>query len=540
MFRSSVTLTPSTAPSAAARLPAQPAHRRQFLHRGAAASLALAAPWACAQQTPVDGLVGAPLGGCAHPAVAFAKARSQQPWSSAFASMAGDLPPLAMRTTHGRLPANLSGVLLRNGPAAHGWGDVRYHHWFDGDGAVQRYRFGASGVVHDARYVRTPKYLADVAAGRATRPTFGTAVAGAVVGAADELNVANTSIVAHGGRLLALWEGGSATELDPHTLHTRGPVVWSPQTQGAPFSAHPRVDVDGSMWNFGLSALTRNLVIYRIGADGRLLHASALRLPDAPMMHDFAITEHHLVLPMPPLVLDAQRLREGASYLDAHVWRPELGLRVLVLHKERLDAPRWFELPAGMVFHVGNACEEGGVIRMDAVVSHSAWHARQGLKDVMCGQHHGLDHAHFSTVELNLSDGRARMQRSAIAAEFPRVDPRRVGRRYTQVYTLGMASARQAPGWDCVQRVEAHSGAIDRHPYGPQVMVEEHVFVPRAAGSGAETDGWLVGTALDIARQQTLFSVFDAAKLSAGPVYQAAMRRTLPLGLHAQVVRESL
>jgi carotenoid cleavage dioxygenase len=36
----------------------------------------------------------------------------------------------------------------------------------------------------------------------------------------DSVNTANTSVIVHGDKLLALWEGGSAYALDPATLET--------------------------------------------------------------------------------------------------------------------------------------------------------------------------------------------------------------------------------------------------------------------------------------------------------------------------------
>jgi carotenoid cleavage dioxygenase-like enzyme len=41
-------------------------------------------------------------------------------------------------------------------------------------------------------------------------------------------------------RLFALWEGGSAYEINPKTLATIGIQSWSPQTKGLPFGAHYR------------------------------------------------------------------------------------------------------------------------------------------------------------------------------------------------------------------------------------------------------------------------------------------------------------
>ena len=51
-----------------------------------------------------------------------------------------------------------------------------------------------------------------------------------------------------------------------------------------------------------------------------------------------------------------------------------------------------------------------------------------------------------------------------------------------------------------------------------------------------EGAGWLIGTALDIARGRTLLSVFDARDLSAGPLACARLPYALPLGLHGKFV----
>lgn len=90
-------------------------------------------------------------------------------------------------------------------------------------------------------------------------------------------NAANTSVVFHGGKLLALWEGGLPYRLDPRTLATlgeddmggrlRSPFGWLERTMQPhlPFSAHPRLDRrDGSLWNFGtLYGRRSRLMIYR-------------------------------------------------------------------------------------------------------------------------------------------------------------------------------------------------------------------------------------------------------------------------------------
>lgn len=46
-------------------------------------------------------------------------------------------------------------------PARYEHGGMRYHHWFDGDGMVQAFRFCDTGMSHLGRFVRTKKYAAE-------------------------------------------------------------------------------------------------------------------------------------------------------------------------------------------------------------------------------------------------------------------------------------------------------------------------------------------------------------------------------------------
>jgi carotenoid cleavage dioxygenase len=466
------------------------------------------------------------------PAEAFAVRRATQPWTLGYVGLQADVEPLPL-TLRGRLPAGLTGAFYRNGPARHVLGGQRYHHLFDGDGMVQKYSVTPGGIVHQGRFVRTAKFLADSAAGRPVRAAFGTNPPGAeATTAPDAINVANTSVLHHGGELMALWEGGSATRMDARTLATKDLKVWSPDYAGMPFSAHPKIEPDGTLWNFGITSSQGLLSIYRVKPTGELANATTIKVPRIAMVHDFAVTTQHLVFLLPPLVFDNARSEAGETFLDSHVWQPQLGIRVLVLDKDRLDDPQWFELPTGFVFHIGNAWEAGGVIHLDYIRSPSAWNALSGLKELMQGRYEAREHPTVALVEIDLNAGRARQSLLPHIAEFPRVDPRIVGRRHTQVFTAARVTAMERPGFDAVMRLDMSTGRTDVYRYGADVMVEEHVFVPNRDGTGREADGWLVGTALDLKRQRMLFSVFDARRLHDGPIAQGKLPRVMPLGLH--------
>jgi carotenoid cleavage dioxygenase-like enzyme len=337
-----------------------------------------------------------------------------------------------------------------------------------------------------------------------------------------------------GGELLALWEGGSATRLDPASLETRGLKTWRPDLAGLPFSAHPKVDPDGTIWNFGVGSGQGLLVLYEIAPDGALRRADAVPVPDVPMIHDFAVTQHHLVFLMPPLVHDAQRSNANTSFLDAHVWQPERGMRVLVVDKKEWSRRKTLQLPTGFLFHLGNAWEEetsqGTVITLDYVRADRPDSLFTSTREVMRGRYLKVSEPHLAVARLDLGAGSASQTLLPVEAEFPRIDPRRVGLRHRTVVHATQAAG-DRPGFIAVARTDVESGQSERYAYGRDFMVEEHVFVPD--GSGA---GWVLGTALDLSRRCTVLSCFAADRLADGPMAQATLPRALPLGLHGAFV----
>lgn len=460
---------------------------------------------------------------------------SGAPWKLGFATPPGDLPP-APAQVRGRFPDAVAGTLYRIGPAGHDLGGERYHHWFDGDGMVQRLVIEGRQVHHQSRYVATPKRVAEVRAGRRLTEAFGTVPPGVEPPtSADSINVANTSVLPLQGEVLALWEGGSATRIDARTLETLGVKTWRADVGGMPFSAHPKVDPDGTVWNFGVGSGQGLLALYEIAPEGQLRRAATVPVADLPMVHDFAVTERHLVFLMPPLVYDGQRKHQaGTSFLDAHVWRPELGMRALVIDKKDWGKRQLLTLPAGFLFHVGNAWEEttpgGARIHIDYVRSEDASSVFTSNRELMRGRRVASPEPHLTVATLDLGTGRATQQVLDFAAEFPRIDPRRVGLRHRSVVHATQL-AKERPGFGAIARTDVETGRSQRFVYGPQAMVEEHVFVP-----DGRRPGWILGTVLDLAQRKTVLSCFAADDPAAGPVAQAILPRALPLGLHGAFV----
>ena len=463
---------------------------------------------------------------------AFAAASQTRPWTVGYRSLDSDRVSGQAKVT-GRLPAGLRGTLFRNGPARHERGGQRYGHRWDGDGMIQRFSLSESGVSHVGRYVNTKKFAAESEYERLLVSGFGTYVPGSapVPKDVDDLNPANISVLHFAGELLALWEAGSAHRLDPATLVTRGLKTWDDSLAGRPFSAHPRIERDGSLRNFGADPLRGELTLYHAAADGRLLQSHIVNVEQLPPTHDFAVTEHHLVFLLPPLILNKDRLESGVSFAESCQWSPALGMRVLTIDK-RDWSQRHFDLPPGCLFHVANAWEDkDGTVRLHYMRSEDPMSLLSGWS-VMRGEYRHSEGARLTSLVLDPATGTATQTTIGDQeSEFPIIASNDVGRRYEQVLCVerGPARASDMPGFDQVALVNVDSGLSQRFSYGDDWLVEEHLLV---AADGEPTPRWIVGTALDVRAENTVLSVFDASHLSDGPIAQARLPYSLPLGLH--------
>ena len=436
-------------------------------------------------------------------------------------------------TVTGHWPAELNGRFYRNGPALFERGGQRYQHWFDGDGMVQQFTFNGGKVAHRGALVRTHKLLTEQKAGQFVFPAFGSHIQSKhPLQGPDSMNPANTSIIEHGGRLMALWEGGSAFEMNASDLSTRGPVVWKAGLEQVPFSAHPKRDASGHLWNIG--SFGNRLMAWHIDPQGQLVDAKVGASPYAGgLVHDMAITDQYLVVPLPPVKLNFEALRTGGAE-QAFALDTQEPLRILVMRKDDLSQRKVFELPAQMVFHVGNAFERAdGNVSLSFVGSPHTQFLRQGAVAVMRGEPSQAGSASTQLVELNLSTGRATLTAMDDRVEFPQVDPRRVGQ--AAQHLLSTSSWMRYPdregSYHGVQMRDVVSGKLKRFDYGEHMVVEEHLMVPRPGRAG-ELDAWLIGTTFDVKRQITLVNVLDAAHIEDGPVAQAALPYKLPFGFH--------
>lgn len=471
----------------------------------------------------------------------FSAVAANNPYLTPYKGAAGDLYCESL-AIEGKWPVELVGRFYRNGPANFERGNERYQHWFDGDGMVQQFSFDGKRVSHRGRYVRTEKFVSEQAAGEFLVPAFGTGIkAKRRVTGPDSMNTANTNAIEHAGRVLAMWEGGSAYELDPKTLETKGAITWKSGWEQMPFSAHPKLDPQGNLWNIGSSG--NAFFVYQIDAQGKLANTQIARIPidrktHGGMNHDMAVTERFIVVPIPPVTIHFDLMAQGKVGSEAMKLHKSAPLKIWVAPKDDVSKAQIFELPHEMVFHVGNAYERtsasGTEIVMQYVGSRDDNFLAGSAVSVMRGALEPSGESQMRTVTMNLSTNRATVVSFDNSnEEFPRIDPRYIGAKATFLATPTSWRTRSASsiGFHALQVRNVESGKTERFDYGDDFLVEEHLVVARSGGT-RELDGWILGTAFNAKRQQTSVNVFRADRVADGPIARAWLPYWLPLGFH--------
>ncbi len=443
----------------------------------------------------------------------------------------------------GEVPHELAGTLYRIGPNPQFAPRADYH-LFDGDGMLHAFEFERGRVHYRNRWVRTPRFLAERAAGASLFGGLSAPRADAPEARGIAPGPANTNVVWHAGRLLALVELGlPPVEIDPDTLETRGvfdfdgalrrPVAPGiarllelPLRDGtidASFTAHPKLDPEtGELLAFGYQLFPPHLLFYEIGADGRLLRCAPIDTPFPAMVHDFALTQQHVVFPIFPATLRLERIARGENAVG---WEPELGTRIAVLPRGADPSElRWFELPACFAFHPLNASTRGDRIEIDLPVFESPPIPAVGNAKGVGGQ------ARLTRFELDLASGRASAaRRDERSIEFPRCDERFSGRPLRWGYAVGDGDVGR--GFHAILRYDLRDAKSSCHALGPDSTTSEAVFVPRSASAG-EGSGFLLAVVYRAAERRSDLLVLDAERIEAAPLAAIALPHRVPAGFH--------
>jgi carotenoid cleavage dioxygenase-like enzyme len=450
-----------------------------------------------------------------------------------------DVPRLEVQ---GEIPRELAGTLYRNGPNPQfpPRGGERYH-WFDGDGMIHAISFAGGTAKYRNRWVRTRRFELERKAGKAlfgglrsmshTDPDAWRELEARGLSSYERLKLAvdaaNTNVIWHAGRLLALLEVELPTELDPRTLETVGRYGFAGRLT-TEMTAHPKVDPEtGELLFFGYSAEPPYLRYHVADRSGRLTRSVEVPRKVGTMMHDFVATRHHAIFPEFPVSLRPENLFSDELFR----WEPELGTRIGVMPRDggASDAI-WFETEACFVYHFMNAHEAGSRITIDAVkYPRVALFPTGRPGDEEPGPAPGL----LTRWTLDLETRSFREEPlDDVQIEFPRLDERRAGLGYRHGYAVGTLPRGDATlPFNAILHYDLATGARRAHALPDGSSAGEAVFVPRS-DSAPEGDGFLLATVYRWAEDRSDVLVLDASNVEAAPLAVVRIPQRIPFGFH--------
>lgn len=426
----------------------------------------------------------------------------------------------------GRVPDDLRGTLLRNGPGVFELFGKTIAHSFSADGAITAIRFGDGTPTGACRVTDSAGRIAERAAGK---PLYGDTVSwlrrmrNGLRGVRK--NTANTSVMTWQGRVLALMEAGRPTELaiDAGDIRTIGETDLG--VVGPAFSAHPhRVAARGAVYNFGVRHGRKPAIeLYELPDVGPARRLGEIALGFNPMLHDFIATEHHLVFFLSPAALSVPRmLLQVGDFASMWRWQPERGTEVIAVPIDDPAAVVRFGVEPFYQWHFANAWSPS---RTEIVVDYvryrdfSSFGALARGTDVIDEGLRGRLHRARVDLTAKTLASEARWDRDC---EFPRVHPTREGAHHDVTWLAG-------DDLRTIVRID-DAGRVEVADLGAGATVSEPIFVPRAGGG--EADGWLLTLVHDGGEDRSYVAVLDGQRLGDGPVARAWLDHFVPMTFH--------
>ncbi len=406
----------------------------------------------------------------------------------------------------GKIPEELNGRYFRNG-ANPKHGDTP--HWFLGDGMIHGVELSnGKANWYRNRWVKTPVLEAKDSDAMESLGDL-------------SQSLANTHIVGHAGKILALEEGHWPFELS-HDLETIGPHNYGNKL-GTGMTAHPKIcPATGEMLFFGYGVMPPFLTYHRVSAAGELVQSEPIEVPGATMVHDFNITRNHVIFMDLPLTFNFENMAAGIPIQ----WSDDYGARLGVMPRDGKNSDVvWYDIDPCYVYHPLNAYEDGDDIVIE--VCRMAHSMKPGAAEVPPMMHRWTIHPKTGSVSESQVDDRS--------VEFPRVPDSLIGLRHRYGYTAEFGSSQ--PYAVAFRKYDMNNGNSVAHELRDGCMGGEPVFVP-AANAGDEDSGYLLSYIFDQHNKQSELVIVDAATMDNEPVARIHIPARIPAGFHGSWIAD--
>jgi len=463
---------------------------------------------------------------------------------SAFPYLQGNYAPVAEESdfgpdelrVEGSIPQGLLGAFMRNG-ANVAYEPNHYVYPLDGDGMVHGVYLKDGQAWYKNRWVDTHHLQTERQHDRLIYGSVGKLLEVpeeviAAGGAAHPVrNTANTNVLQHGGKLLALWEGGFPHELN-NDLSTVGLYDYDGMLRpGDALTAHPKICPDSG----DLISCTQRMDspiywVQIIDKNGKHKQTIPMEFERRGIVHDLQITENYVVIFYAPAFHSVEKALRGENPFE---WEPEQGTKIIVIPRDGKREPTTYETKAFFSWHFCNGFEQDGKIILDYVWINSIPFAQ--------AQNTGAEKQPRRMYRMTLDEAtrtvESNEQFSDVFCEFSRVDERRMGKPYR--FGFAASSNREwegIHGYNCTGRFDFDSGETTLCDYGFDANAGEPVYVANP-DSDREEDGWVMCYVYNPEEGQYL-SILSAGDFEAGPVAKVFVPTRIPNGFHANWMQD--
>lgn len=420
----------------------------------------------------------------------------------------------------GKIPEDLNGMYVRNGSNPQ-FKPYSYTYPFDGDGMLHAIYLSKGQARYKNRYIVTKQLEVD--------RRFGMSMYGGVnfpfIRDVKLLKPSDPQmpvkigrfihIIRHAGSYLALHETTSAYEVDAQ-LNTIG--EWNPTQANEPLelNAHTRLDPKtGEL--FTISYHEDPFISYNVfDKNGKLTHSGKINLEQSIMIHDFVLTQNHVVIFLCPVVVNYIAATEDKQFGN---WQPELKTRVLLLPRGNLNAYSQLEMEPFFAYHYANAYENKNEIIVD-YVRYAKF--SMNLND--------MGPANLYRTSINLIDKTCSSKKlDTLAIEFPRTNEAVNSLAYRYIYAA--ISTEKLDNFNGLIKYDLENNTRQIQNLGNEYDFGEAVFASKL-NSEKEDEGYVMLFAYHKTKKQSHFLILDAQDISAQPLATVILPRRVPNGLH--------
>ena len=400
----------------------------------------------------------------------------------------------------GQIPKELTGRFLRNGPNPNKDADTDAYHWFIGAGMVHGLRLNEGR----AEWYRN-RYVGG--------------------------SGANTSVIGHAGRTLAIVESGGL----PQDLAFELDSIGDNTSIGTGYTAHPKLDPDTGELHamcYDWANLRDHIRYVVVDTAGELSREQEIPLSGMPMIHDMSLTKNYAVIYDLSVTLSFLALGTGSSF--PFRWDNDHEPRVGLLPRGG-DASEiiWSPVSQNYAYHPMNAFEDiDGSVVIDIMR-----YDRMFENDLNGPFGDSLPHLDRWTINPASPDSMRQVSEQTIderAQEFPRCHPDLNGKPYRYGYSVAVTSTY---GFPSIYKHDLQTGESSQFHVGAGRHSAEPVFIPRQ-NADAEDDGFLMTYVYDESKNTSDLIILDARDLSRSALATVHLPVRVPFGFHGNWVSD--